>query len=439
LVVTSALAALVTMSGAAAIAVWQIWRATDRAVETAVRTRLEATRETVSPSGQLSSLAARAGRAALWVQVLDAGGGVVSSSPSLSGDPPLLSLSAARGSAPPREVSPVGRDIDLTVGGAPLQVRGQAGALVVGVENEGFLDARTQVIVVVVTAAPLVTLLSAALAWLLTGRTLRSVVQLAEEADALSMAEPHRSLRVAAADSEMERLVAALNRMLARLDQRFSENLAASAATTHRLRTPLATLRADAELALTDPDPEAARDALTRIIEDADRLATLINHLLASAGPSRRLGGVDELRGPVAREWQRQAALKGRELHVVADGAGVVDIDALHACVDPLIENALQHGSGPTVTVTATVGATVTVQVENTGSGVPPELVDRLFDPWIGTSRSGLGLWLAREAARSGGGDLQCLAPGPPVTVFEVHLAAPTTVPAVDPTRAERP
>jgi signal transduction histidine kinase len=329
-------------------------------------------------------------------------------------------------------VSPVGRDIDLTVGGAPLSVRGRPGALVVGVENEGFLDARTQVVVIVVTAAPLVTLLSAALAWLLTGRTLRSVVQLAEEADALSTTEPRRSLRVTAADSEMERLVAALNRMLARLDQRFSENLAASAATTHRLRTPLATLRADAELALADPDPAAARDALTRIIEDADRLATLINHLLASAGPSRRLGDLDELRGPVAREWQRQAALKGRDLHVVTHGAGVVDIDALHACVDPLIENAVQHGTGSSVTVTATVGESVTVRVENTGTGIPTDLVSRLFEPWIGTSRSGLGLWLAREAARSGGGELHCASPGPPVTVFEVQLPAPTSVRAAE-------
>jgi signal transduction histidine kinase len=434
IVVVSTVTTLILLSIAAAVAVWLIRLATDRALADAVRTRLLAVRTEVSASGQLAPRPGVSAQAT-FVQVLDAQGRVVSASPSLAGLAPLVPLGEARRTGHVRQVSPPGPDVDLAVVGTPLLVNGQPGALLVGLDSQGFLDARNQVWVVVLIGVPLAVALSAGLTWVLTGRTLRSVARLAEEADAISVGESDRVLTIETRDAEVQRLVMALNRMLGRLDRRYAENLAASAGTTHRLRTPLATLRADAELALADPDPDAARSALGRVIEDADRLARLIDRLLASAHSAEHSRRLDELHPTVTGEWERQAALLGRGLHVDISGQAAVDVETLRASVDPLVENALQHGSGtaPVVVSITQEDDVVVVRVENFGGGVPAELLETLFEPWTGTGRSGLGLWLAREAARSTGGDLVCTAPGPPITVFEVRL--PLDAPALLPQR----
>jgi signal transduction histidine kinase len=421
LVVLSAAATLVVLSGAAAVAVWQIHRVTDRALTDAMNTRVAALLPAVAADGSLGTRAAASGRAT-FVQVLGPRGDVVSASPSLVGLPPLMSLRDARaGDTRPRELGLPRPDVDLAVVGRPLQVRGGPGALVVGVESQGFLDARQQLTLLILVGLPIAVVLSGGLAWLLTGRALRSVVRLAEEADAISAGEPGRQLTALTRDAEVVRLVTALNRMLSRLDRRFAQNLAAAAETTHRLRTPLATLRADAELALADDDPEAARGSLARIIEDADRLSRLIDVLLSAARNQPERSDLVEQWPVLVEQWRRQAALRGSEIEFTSSGGGLVDVAAMRACVEPLVENALQHGTGP-VAVTARAAADLEVRVENPGPGIPEQLGDRIFEPWVGTTNTGLGLWLARESARSAGGDVRCVAPGPPVTVFEVRL-----------------
>jgi signal transduction histidine kinase len=61
--------------------------------------------------------------------------------------------------------------------------------------------------------------------------------------------------------------------MLARLDDHYARNLALATETSHRLRTPLATMRAEAELALGEPNDDGLRAALAAVVTDADRLS----------------------------------------------------------------------------------------------------------------------------------------------------------------------
>jgi signal transduction histidine kinase len=345
---------------------------------------------------------------------------------------------ARRGLGTPRQVGLAAPDIDLAIVGSAFRVQGRPGALIVGLESQGFLDARHELSVVLLVGLPLAVVLSGALAWALTGRTLRSVRRLAEEADAISLGEPGRSLVVDTRDTEVARLVAALNRMLTRLDSRYAVNLAAAAATTHRLRTPLATLRLDAELGLAEDDPEATRETLKRVIADVDRLGSLVDLLLANADlrTEHRVLLTDAV-AELGEEWQRQARTRRRDLLIEVSGQGSLDVNILRAAADPLVENAIEYSAGdePIVarlTVRDVEGhdAELTVEIENTGLGVPPDVTGRLFEPWTGTRNSGLGLWLAREAARAGGGEISCVEPGPPRTVFRLVLPVAGPIPA---------
>jgi signal transduction histidine kinase len=302
-------------------------------------------------------------------------------------------------------------------------VNGAPGAIVVGVESQGFLDARDQLTTLLLVDIPVLVTLSGLLAWLLIGRTLRVVVKLAEEADALSVSESGRGLSQPERDDELGRLTAALNRMLRRLDTHYVTNLATAAETSHRLRTPLATLRAEAELALSDNDPESARLALRRIIDDADRLGEDIERLLTAASTAPDLRTITDAGQMLAPDWKRQAVARQRALVVTCAGDEMVDVSLLRAVVDPIVENAVDNAESGAIEIVIRIhDDTLTVTVTNSGEGIPAEMIDQLFEPWKGTAHTGLGLWLARQAARAVGGDVWCVLPGPPRTQFQAHL-----------------
>jgi signal transduction histidine kinase len=426
LVAIATLTTFVVMTGAAAVATWQIRTITDRALSDAARTRLAAVQDGLTPAGQLPSSRV-VQRTATYVQVLAADGRVVSASPALSDAQPLLPITVARrGVHHPKLLNLNQPDLDLAVIAEPVSVSGGRGAVIVGVDSQGFLDARAQLRTVVLLGVPLVVVLTGLLTWLITGRAFRAMTRLAEDADALSVADTGRGLSVHTGDIELGRLVAALNRMLGRLNQHYATNLAAAAETTHRLRTPLATLRAEAELALLDDDPAAARVALERIVADADRLTGIVDRLLAAAGGHRDVRDLRAAVTEVGGEWQRQAAAHARRATVHCTGSGHVDVTLLRAVIDPLVENAIRHTTADrpvAVTVDGT-DSQVRIRVSNQGAGVPAALRDQLFQPWTGRAHGGLGLWLAREAARSAGGDVVCETYGPPTTTFLARLPA---------------
>ncbi|MBV9291247.1 MAG: hypothetical protein JO222_02270 [Frankiales bacterium] len=424
LVAVATLTTLVVLSVGAAIAIWQVRSVTDRALTDAVRTRLATVRDGLTADGQLGS-SRRIQRTATYVQVLGATGRVVSASPALQDTPPLLPFALARaGIRHPRLLNLNQPDLDLAVLAEPQAVAGGRGAVIVAVESQGFLDARQQLQTVIVIGVPLIVVLTALLTWLITGRALRIVTRLAEDADALSVSNSSRGLSIHTADVELSRLVAALNRMLTRLSTHYATNLAAAAETTHRLRTPLATLRAEAELALLDDDPQATRVALERIVADADRLTGLVDRLLSAAGGHSDVRPAESACAEMGAEWRRQAEARGCSVNVQCRGTGNTDVTLLRAVVDPLVENAIRHSSpNKPVAIDLLIDDSGTrISVTNQGLGVSPEVRDQLFQPWSGRPHGGIGLWLAREAARGGGGDLWCDSFGPPETRFVAQL-----------------
>lgn len=197
----------------------------------------------------------------------------------------------------------------------------------------------------------------------------------------------------------------AFNHLAERLDDLVAEERESLADLSHRLRTPLTALRLQAEAL-----PEASG-----LLEDVDRLGGQVDALIAearrrspAAGPRR--ADLCEAARRRAAFWQVLAEEQGREVEVsVTVGPIWVALteDELGAALDTLIENVFTHtpaGAGYTVSVSAPRPGVALLTVEDAGPGFPHHGVAERGSSGAGSS--GLGLDIARRAARRTGGDL---------------------------------
>jgi signal transduction histidine kinase len=424
----------------AAAAVWLIHHAEDQAVHAALLSRVELARDEVAPDG---SLAQDAGSPKTdLVQVVRPDGDVRASSTALTGLSALVTPAQAR-SAPggfETQLQVKKPDIELAVRAVPIHLSGQrtsppsTGLLVVAVDVEGFNTATSDLLVLLIAGLAIVVLAMAALSWTVTGRALHSVTRLTESAETLEPRSLAAGLPIPRRDAELGRLVSALNRMLARLHESHATELTFAADAGHRLRTPIAALRAEAELALREGDPEERTAALGRIVLDADQLTSVVERMLA------RSRSRDHLPEPVLTtlerampRWRRHAELDGIELTVIPDPqiGPEVRCAELVEVTEPIVDNALRHTpAGGVVTLGVRLDPSaptqVMVDISNSGSPVSADIAPHIFDAWVSSrdasTAGGLGLWLARETSRDLGGDVTLLERGPGMTTFRVRL-----------------
>jgi two-component system sensor histidine kinase TctE len=242
-----------------------------------------------------------------------------------------------------------------------------------------------------------------------------------------------RSLRARAPDDlrpletpvprEVKGLAEALNGFMKRLSGIMAtlNNLVADAA--HQVRTPLASLRAQAEVAMDETDPERLRARVARIHDNATQASQLINQLLMDATITHRLGmrghasvGIAETINETRR---RIGPLDARRLHIsitpeVRRARVMGDRVALREMLRNLVDNALRYApSGPVEIHAAPVsGYRVALTVSDRGPGIPDdekEAVQQRFKRGrggAGTPGSGLGLAIAKTVAEAHGGNL---------------------------------
>jgi two-component system sensor histidine kinase CpxA len=183
---------------------------------------------------------------------------------------------------------------------------------------------------------------------------------------------------------------------------------------SHELRSPLARLGFNLELARFGDDPEVP---FARIKKDLDRLATLVGEILqltcAEGDPtSRNLEAVDlgELLGSLVEDCSAEAAAKG--CHLALNEAGdarlIGDRELLRRGFENVVRNAIRHApEGSAIEIDIEVlDALATITVRDHGSGVPEAALQTIFEPFfrVGDDRSragggvGLGLSIARRA-----------------------------------------
>jgi signal transduction histidine kinase len=247
-----------------------------------------------------------------------------------------------------------------------------------------------------------------------------------EQARSITAARLSDRLPVRRADDELGRLAVVFNDTLERLERSFAEMQRFTADVSHELRTPLTAMRMVGEVGLREArDTDACRAVIGSILEEADRLTSLVERLLAlsratSATTRLQLEGVDltELGREVASHLAVLADEKSQSIDVAQVGAPVARADrvTLRQALINLLDNAIKYsppGSRIEVRASSTPQGAV-VEVSDRGAGIPAERRAHIFDRFYrGTSDShadgaGLGLSIAKWAVEASHGELAC-------------------------------
>lgn len=252
----------------------------------------------------------------------------------------------------------------------------------------------------------------AALAWRIVGATLRPVEALRQGAEEITGTGAADSLPVPDSQDEIAALASTLNRMLARLAQASRAQRLFVADAAHELRSPLASLRTQIEVAQATgaadtPDQLAEIERMSRLVDDLLLLARL-----DEAAPQRRetvdLGGL-------ARDAVVRYAGTRVRVEVAASPSRPVCADpvALRRVLANLLDNAVRHAhSKVLVGVTEAEDEAVLLTVTDDGPGIPAADRDRVFDRFTrladardrDSGGSGLGLAIVRESVAQQGG-----------------------------------
>ncbi len=204
---------------------------------------------------------------------------------------------------------------------------------------------------------------------------------------------------------------------------RHNERLSAlgqfAAGIAHELRNPLGTIRMRTQMWQRSADPEAAQRSSAVILEEIDRLDTIISRLLYFARPIQlqlQPVSLDDLCEVTASTWVDKEAAKGIQIICKASSHSVVIADRgrLLQVLDNLMENAFHSAShstaqGGTVTVMTTLDAAFArIDIEDDGRGFTSAALRHAMDPFYTTkdTGTGLGLSISFEIVQAHGGEL---------------------------------
>ena len=239
---------------------------------------------------------------------------------------------------------------------------------------------------------------------------------------------------------ELNQLSVSYNRMLERLSDAFEIQRQFTANAAHELRTPLALMQVQLDLYHSNSHPDNDADTVQMIkmvTEQNDRLNKMVKTLL-DMSELQTVGRDDEiildaLVDEVLEDLEPLAEGKNIRLIGKCKDVTMVGSDILiYRLVYNLVENAIKYNhSGGQVTVTADRKEKhVYLSVEDTGSGIPEELKERVFEPFFRVDKSrsrelggvGLGLALVREIVRVHDGSITVKSNPSGGTIFEVVL-----------------
>jgi len=291
--------------------------------------------------------------------------------------------------------------------------------VVVGTSTQDRDDAIEDLLQLLFVALPGALILASIAGYFLAAAALRPVEAMRARAAEISTAAPGERLPVPATRDEVARLGETLNEMLARIGDAMARERAFVADAGHELRTPLAILRAELDLALAEGrSPDELRAALASAAEETDRLSQLSDDLLTIAQTERGMLPLrveplllaDSFVG-VERRFSRRAAEAGRVIEI-GEGTELelrADRLRLDQAIGTLVDNAIRYGAGTIVLVARTVGDSVEIHVTDEGTGFPSDFLEHAFErfsraPGAREGGSGLGLAIVATVAEAHGG-----------------------------------
>lgn len=269
--------------------------------------------------------------------------------------------------------------------------------------------------------------ISVGLVWLSLGRGLAPLHRLRTEIAARSRRDL-RPIPSQQAPAEVRLVVESLNSLLEQLRDALTAQRRFVADAAHQLRTPLAALQTQLELALQESDAERRQHALEQLQAATRRTARLAHQLLslARAEPSAgrpesfQLLKLNELVREYADSWVNRALACGLDLGFELEPAAMAaDGILVRELLGNLVDNAIRYTPAPgriTVRTRTASEASVVLEVENTGATIPESERERVFERFYRLQGStgdgcGLGLAIVREIANVHGARVSLAAP----------------------------
>jgi signal transduction histidine kinase len=363
------------------------------------------------------------------VQITNSSGGVIAASPNIEGESALLTPSLRHYDAMQTASSlPIG-------GGGPFRVLIRSVATPSGTvdvlvaSSLASIDHSLAIVAgALAVGGPLLLLVVAMATWMAVGRALSPVEAIRAQVAEISMRALDRTVPEPVANDEIGRLARTMNEMLERLRASAARQRRFVSDASHELRSPLAGMRAELEVALAHPVeadwPTMAED----VLQDLGRVQRLVDQMLVLAriDENAPLAGdcpvdLDEL---VLSECKRARERDGLVVDIRAVSAARVrgEPDRLRQVVRNLVDNAARHAvSRVTIGLRAEAGSAV-LAVADDGPGIPREERERIFERFTRLDEAraldqggyGLGLAITREIVVAHGGtvDVEGDAPG---------------------------
>lgn len=328
------------------------------------------------------------------------------------------------------------REVNLeTAGSGPIRLRSEPlgpdlGLLVVGVSAEPVRQAHDRLVLLTAIAGPLLIVLALLAIWHTVRAALAPVERMRREAEAISSLDSRVRLSPVPGEDELARLARTLDGMLDRLNVAFDRERAFVDDASHELRTPIAVMRGELELAAAaaaDGDHVELDRALRAATAENDRLGRLAEDLLLLA--RERAGTLVVRREPVDlldlcwAEANRLRELFGIEVTVHGDPAVAPgDAERLRQVLANLLRNSACAGARTVRIELRADQEDVTLAVCDDGPGFPPDVLSRAFDRFVradgartrDVGGAGLGLAIVRAVIAAHQGRVEARN-GPPL------------------------
>lgn len=352
-----------------------------------------------------------------FIQVLDSQGDVVAASANLRGLGPVANVAsgATVSTAVPFD------DERFLVLAQEVAAGGNSTRLLLGRTLEPVAEATSLVGRVLALGLPLVVGLVAGTTWIVVGWALSPVETIRREVDAITAAELHRRVQQPMADDEIARLAGTMNHMLDRLERAQARQRQFVSDTSHELRSPIASIREQAEVALAYPERSSATELADATLADALRLQQLVNDLLLlakadehSLALSPDAVDLDDLVLEAA-ERLRTSTRTRVDVSRVSAGRVMGNAASLRRAVDNLFDNAARHAASVVSISLGERKREVVLAVEDDGPGIAASDRKRVFDRFVRLDEArarerggaGLGLSIVAEVVSAHGGSVR--------------------------------
>ena len=270
-------------------------------------------------------------------------------------------------------------------------------------------------------ALPLLTVFVGGVVWVVIGRALRPVEAMRAEAADIGGNELHRRIPSPGTDDEIGKLATTMNEMLDRIETSSTAQARFVSDASHELRTPIAVIRHQLEIALRDENPDVLRAVAADVAEENLRMQRLVDDLLLLArqdNPDHRpqvtnpLVDLDDI---VLEQAQRSTgAATTIDTSRVSAGQVRCNPDHLVQVVRNLLDNALRHATHTVALTVREQGPIVLLHVDDDGNGIAPADRRRIFERFGRTDEArarhhggtGLGLAIAADLTNRYDGEI---------------------------------